>query len=354
MKFSKQLGGAIPSSKYKATEEDYEAIRKHVSDSVDVTKFGVYECVASSTSPDSDGDVFGENVLKGLAHYYEEGRTVVLGSHARDSGVGKTFGAYVKSDTAGTQQLMVKFYIPPEATTQSGGNAKALVDSGVYARTSIMAFWTQDPKPESKTVSGKDVKVYNSTEGMQVLHIAVLDMGANYDAVMKSLFGTPQSVPGGGPNLPPNSKSTGQIMNYVIKSLGLSWQKDNIEHADVIAMLKQAEDESVKLVEKANAEAAKVLALQKEIEPLRAFKEGELNTLKEKYANLYKQANPEAKADAIEKRVALYTAESMSLLREDVEALAKAVSKAKSRQTNLAGKGEEKVSDTTGFLHNIK
>lgn len=296
---------------YSPTEQDFQEIGSRVPGTVDASGFGVYQVIASSTRIDTDRDKFGKEILDEMARQYTEGRTVVWG-HDVDHGVGKTFAAEVVQAEDGEHELTVKFYVDPETTAKTG-NAKRLLDSGIYDRVSIWAYvYPSDYVHSEKSPDGKSYWIFADPEGMIVRHLGIVDMGANTDAVFKSKSD------------PDDVFTFGEIetetdMNEIeIKIKGLN------ETAKV-----SLEEASVKsLVEKLDAEIVKA---QGELKKYQEAEAEELRQLRESWSALHKEINPDADSIKLESRAAVLTKE---MIQEDLVELKKQAAAKKAKQTD--------------------
>lgn len=246
---------------YSPTESDWTRIKTLVKPGVDVANFGVYRTVASSTRIDSDRDKFGKAVIDKLAEHYQEGRTVVIEDHSGRMGIGKTFEAAVEMAPDGQHDLVVKFYVDDQLNGSSG-NAKRLLDSGVYDRVSIKAFIGYPEYIEStSSADGRGYWLYDQAERVQTAHLAVVDYGANPDAKFKSAGGKSEKT---------ESANFGEIetiqkqvrMKYQIKSLNQEVELGE----DIKPVIEQLDGKVISLTESLkkyqDAEAVKLKALQ--------------------------------------------------------------------------------------------
>lgn len=335
--------------RYKPTKADRDIIKKHVSEGVDVEKMGVYRVIASSSRPDSERHVMSKPVLEKMAKDYTEGRTVVITGHDRGSGIGKTFHGEVVQANDGEYELLVKFYVPPELKAPGGNSAKELIDNGVYERASVMVGITGKPDFVKKTIGGEPTIIFKSPRGMSTIHLAVVDMGANENAIMKAA-GTPQSVPMGGHNLPPNQNEPQKTaMKYFVKSLGLKGEIEDLDAPSVSALLKEVETKAHALEQLGIEKDTEISTLKKELSGFKSAQETELKDLKARYKNLAKQANKELTAEVLEKKASIYTVGTMDVLQMDIAELVKTVAANKGFQTD-PNTGNESGNEETEIL----
>ena len=326
--FEKAFYGGHEVRKYSASKSDYDKIAEKVADGVDIEAFGVYSVLASSTRTDSTRDRFTRKVLNAMATHYKEGRTIVLGSHHRDTGIGKSFDATVSKAADGEYELTVKFYVPPGARTTTGANAKDMLDSGIYPRASIMAYWAEDPQVKVSGEGSDRVWEYPSAAGMQTIHLAILDMGANHDAVMKSLNSKSDTDTGG--NLPPKNNENPknpemEKLPYNLIALKMSGELE-VKPASVQALLEEADGEAVKLKNQITTLKSETETLRDDLQKFKDAANANLDSLRAEYEGLAKQLDDKADAALLKRKAGLFTLDTQDLLEAEVTAMKKQVS----------------------------
>jgi uncharacterized coiled-coil protein SlyX len=329
-----QEGAAV--DRYQATDADKALIRKHVSKGYDVDSLGIYQVVASSTNPDMEGHIMSKAVLDKLAADYRKGKTIVLGSHDRGSGVGKSFDAHVEPFGDG-HQLLVKFYVAPDMVGPNGSPAKSLIDTGVYSESSIYALFTEKPNVEKVEKDGQTHLLFKDGKGMETVHLAIVDIGMNRDAVMKSITAQSARFDTNSFEAESDNQNTEQMndLKYNAPALGKSGAVA-IEKGAVQSLIEELNSAGVSQKETIAKQATEIETLKKELSEFRSQKETELNKLKEEYQNLSKQVSPDTPAEKLEKRAGLYSLENMDLLAEDVADLKKQVAALKGNPTPTA------------------
>jgi hypothetical protein len=304
---------------YKPTDDDRLKVME-ITGLEDVSAFGIYRAAVSSTQVDLGRDKFSKAVLDEMAEQYKDGRTVVLG-HDSMMGVGKTFDAEVaaKSDGESDYELLVKFYVLPDAQAPTG-NLKQLLDARVYDRFSIAASLKM-ADVISREDSGDGLPIYTyDPSRIAVVHLGIVDMGMNTDAVSKS--NRAQAVSFGDIN---EITEKPRIMQYKFKHIG-NGSIDLTEDA-VSALLERVE-------KKFEAQAEK----------LAAFEDAQmkkLETLRDEWCALRKQIDTDADADKLNRRASLLDEE---LLSEDIANFKKAVAASKKQ---LDPKGEKNAEPKT-------
>lgn len=331
--------------RYEATDADRELVRKHVARSVDVDSLGIYQVVASSTRADMEGHVMSKAILDQLAKDYSEGHTIVMGSHNRTQGVGKSFDAEVVPD-GDHHKLLVKFYVSPTMKGPGGSPAKDLIDTGVYSRSSIMVFFTEKPELEAAKQAGRDVVIFKSPKYMKTIHLAIVDVGMNEDAVMKAA--SPQSVLGDENKLRSKSNEMDKIA-YSILALEMTGEVE-LKADTIDALFEGVQKKAFELKQKTAKLEAETIDLKKQLKAYQEAEESELTKLKDEYQNLSKQLDPDAKAETLEKKANLYTLESRDLLEEEIKGMRKQVAAAKQGITPSAGKVDEQKATRSHLL----
>ena len=294
---------------YSPTDEDKAKVKAMVGEDVD--EFGIYQCVASDTRIDSERDKFGEAVLRKMEEDYREGRTVVISSHGRNMGVGSTFDAEIITASDGEKELLVKFYISPAAVAPTG-NALQLMKHKVYKCVSIYAYvYPTDYVPHDKSEDGSAYYRYDSSEDQKTIHLAIVDMGANPSAKIKS-----KSSPAATPSFELEEINDSKIiMKY--KILGIEFEAE------------ETSKEAISQVEE---------KVQSKLDKLKAYEDAEeaaTKTKQDKLAANFKLLNSEMKAEEAEARAKLFTGE---FLDKELENTAKALKKGH-KQTDITQKG---------------
>lgn len=185
----------ILQKKYSPGDEVKSAILASLPGATSIDGYGFYEAIAAESLIDRDRDVLRLGFLEILAKRYKEGRSVV-DSHSWNHRIGYTFDAYVQDHPTktGEYQLIVRFYVSPDAKMISGSNAKSEIDAGLVRRLSISYF-----APEYKYVSseadgnvyGRSYWVYDtpmetSESEIEVPEISMVAMGAQPGARIKA------------------------------------------------------------------------------------------------------------------------------------------------------------------------
>lgn len=149
---------------YAASEEDKRKIKAIVGDdTVDTTKYGVYECIACDTLVDFTGDRFTQRFLDALAPQAKDGISILV-NHNPDQVIGRSFDARVEPipNNSENYQLIVKFYVPDFSTMPNGNNANAGLKSKIYRFTSVSISSRYVTYEE---VGNDIIRVYDTQEG---------------------------------------------------------------------------------------------------------------------------------------------------------------------------------------------
>lgn len=325
--FSKEFYGGVEVAKFAPKESDYETIKSKVAEGVDVSSYGVYKYIASSTRPDSTRDRFTRKILQKMAEHYAEGRTIAIASHERSAGIGASFAASVSKAEDGEYELTVKFYVPPGAKGPNGSSAKEMLDAGVYPRASIMAYWTEDPQVKVSGEGSARVWEYPSAKGMQTIHLAILDMGANYDAVSKALDSKSDTEAGGNLRTKKNANPKTPEMEklaYNLIALKMSGELE-VKPASVQALLEKADTEAVKLKNQITNLKSEAQTLRDDLQKFKDAANATLDGLRGEYENLAKQIDEKADAELLKRKAGLFTLETQDLLEAEVTAMKKQV-----------------------------
>jgi len=188
--------------------------------------FGFYKAIVADTRLDRHRDVLTRGFLEILAKKYDEGRAVV-DSHSERKSVGYTFASEVVPDASDPThfQLIVKFYISPDAVLFSGTKAKTALDQALVRRTSV-SFSASEFKyvasDATENVHGVGYYVYDvptnsSEDNIEVFEVSLVMMGVQAGAKIKELVSQKEGI-NKKDTLPQNSKK----MKYLIKSLDRS------------------------------------------------------------------------------------------------------------------------------------
>ena len=266
----------VKAKAFSPEKSDFESVKTLTKADIDVEAFGYYETVASSTAIDTFRDKFDTPLLRAMADQYTEGRTVVF-QHRGGMGIGKTYSGEVSPNESGGHDLIVKFYVIDKAMLPTG-NAKALLDSGVYDRVSVAvrANATEYVDAE-KSPDGKGFFLYGSGEGVLVKELTITDMGVNTDAKLKaekSSFSDRVTFT----QIEEKSNPKAMELEKVrIKSLG----GDEIE---------TTKDGKVAI----NALEKKIEGMETELKSFKDKEEAKMKSLREDYIAKSLQANPDA------------------------------------------------------------
>lgn len=304
----------VISKAYSPTDED----RKKVAEIVgkDADDFGIYRTVASSTDIDSERDMFTLAFLEAMGKQYNEGRQVSF-MHERGHGVGRTFDSEIVQRQDGQHELFVKFYVVPDAMTPTG-NAKSLIDAKVFDRTSVMVAARPTEYVDSeKSQDGKGYYVFGEGKGMQVIHLGLVDMGANQAAIFKSQKSTNSDLPNFGQSEDDLPNSFMNLSEYKIKSLG---EKTVSVPEEALPAIKRLDTEFEDL--------------QKRLKAYEAKEEAELQKLKDAFVSAKNQLNPSATDAEKERFKTLADAFSGNpdLLKSETEVLQKQIELNKASQ----------------------
>jgi len=296
------------------TDED-KAIVQAIVKNQDIEGFGNYVSIASSTRIDFERDKFGESLLQEMAKQYEEGRTVVF-MHNASMGIGRTYAAKVVDGQNGDKELEVKFYINPNAQLPTG-NAKELIDTGVYSRLSVSVFARPTDYIEAdKSPDGKPFYSFQSGEGAAVKELSLVDMGMNADAQILKGYGQ-KSTSDAPPTFPENQKDAMELTKYKIKS----FDDKSIELPDsAIEVVKSLDSEVRDLREKVKGFEDKAKEDLQKLE--KVYQAKALQLIKDPTEKHKKQLEMEAKAFS----------SNPDLLKIKIDALEKQIAKAKSNQ----------------------
>ena len=203
----KELIREIPNTKRKAyqpTEAETQIILDKMTGVENLDGFGIYEAVAAETLLDRHNEVLTKGFLQILADRYAEGRTVV-DSHDSQHRLGKTFAAKVVKhpELEGESQLIVKFYVSPNAKMKSGATAVQEIDQGIVDRLSV-AFSYRDyeyiaaddaDNPYDHGYVKIDAPKKGKESYIEAYEISTVSMGAQAGARIKSAQTDPNTPP---------------------------------------------------------------------------------------------------------------------------------------------------------------
>lgn len=302
-------------SNYNPTDEDRMKVAE-ITGSEDVSGYGIYRAAVSSTQVDLGRDKFSKAMLDELAEQYRDGRTVVLG-HDSSMGVGRTFDAEViaKEGDGEDYELLVKFYVFPDAQGKTG-KVKQLLDAKVYDRFSIAAsLKMSDVISREDAGDGMPIYTYDPTR-VAVVHLGIVDMGMNTDAVSKS--NTAGAVTFGEITEMTEKKEI-VMLEYNLKHVGAG--KVELSADAVSALLENVE-------KRMKAQAEKLAKFE-------AAEDARLKSLRDEWCALRKQIDTEADAEKLNRRANLLDED---LLTEDIENFKRA---AAAKRKQLDTKGEK-------------
>lgn len=326
---------------YTPTESESAAILAAMPGVKDLTGFGFYEAVAAESLLDRDRDILTKSFLQILADRYANGRAIV-DSHNTRQRIGYTFGAEVKDhpDQPGESQLLVRFYVDPQAKMSGGNNAKREIDTGLVRRVSV-SFSSPEIKfvGEDESEMGYhwiyDAPEHNDSGKVEVFELSVVAMGAQAGAHIKGEKGGIAKSPtfGSSEIKQDNSNKPDKpgMEKYMINKTG----KEIEASPEVIAEIKHLE---------------KMLAdREAELKPYVEAAEKAKKELAGKLVNLKKAINPELEIDAEAevKKYMLWTPDQITAELKSYEG----ISKIKQLDPGKKPKGEEgnKVKTGTAF-----
>lgn len=309
---------------YSPSEIERTLIKEKVGERID--SFHFVETIAADTLIDRTYDKFTKAFLERMATKYIEGRTIV-DSHNTKIRIGRTFAAEVipHPEKVGESQLIVKFYLSPN--TPAGKQAINEVKDGIVDRVSV-SF-----RPDYEAVTFIDEDDENSPEPgkvfwsidagdpelEEVIELSLVAMGAQPGAKFKSENGRVQENPTFDiKEITPRMETIELTYKLGDVEKGINVPKEN---ADAFKAL-------IKGIEDAQAETAKAVKTQKELEKRIGTyeeKEKEVKTaMVVKLVNLKKSVFGEDSVDA-EQETTICESLPVEFLEKEIDRMEKTV-----------------------------
>lgn len=198
---------------YAATDQDKAVVKGLMKDpKIDVSNFGYYELVASSTSEDSHRERVTKRLLDVMAEDYKAkdglpGRSLLI-NHQSNSFAGATFDSRMEARSDGGWDLIVKVYVD-DTLVHNGNNIKRLVDAGSISFASAQfryGSFTEEKVADNYWIGILDIDPEGKRKS-EAIELSLVYKGANPDSRVKK--DAPEIV------IKPISNMTSQKSYYV-------------------------------------------------------------------------------------------------------------------------------------------